>query len=104
MIAIHIITSSEHQALEIARWLLDKKLAHTSVDIDKQETLELVDEKLIRNISFKLQARTKALLYMTIEDGLKAEFASHPPYLYSTPIVNMDKELSRRIIEETQRV
>jgi uncharacterized protein involved in tolerance to divalent cations len=104
MIAIHIITSSEQQALEIAHWLLDKKLAHTSVDIDKQETLELSDGKLTRNISYKLQARTKALLYMTVEEGLKTEFSSHPPYLYSTPIVNMDKDLSRRIIEETQRV
>lgn len=102
MIAIHIITTNESQALAIAHWLLTKKLAHTTVDIDKQETLELKDSELTRNISYKLQARTKALLYTTIEEGLKREFADHPPYLYTTPIVNMDKELSKRIIEETQ--
>ena len=104
MIALHIITTNENQALEIAKWLLLNKLAHSSVDIDKQETLELVEGNLQRNVSYKLQARTKALLYMQVEDGLKAEFSSQPPYLYSTPIVNMDKDLSRRIIDETQRV
>ncbi len=104
MIAIHIITTSETQALAIAHWLLLKKLAHTMVDIDKQETLLLKDSGLIRTISYKLQARTKALLYTKIEEGLKLEFADHPPYLYSTPIVNMDKDLFKRIIEETQSV
>lgn len=101
MIAVHIITSSETQALSIAEWLIAGKMAYSTIDIDKQETLEMSNGQLNRNISYKLQARTKSLLYTTLEEGIKSKFSDNPPFIYSTPIVNMDKDFAQKIIQDT---
>jgi uncharacterized protein involved in tolerance to divalent cations len=102
MITVHIIIANEDQGRVISNWLLTEKLAFDSVDIDHQESFTLAAGVLVKTASWKLQLRTKALLYTQIEEGLKEQFATPvPPFIYSTPIVQMDQEMARRLREST---
>jgi hypothetical protein len=104
MITLHIITREESQINRIAEWLLKENLVHGGVDVDYQDTLVLENDQLVRKTTFKLQARTKSLLYNIIEGGLKSNFHDNPPYLYTTPIVNMDKDLAAALLEKTLKI
>lgn len=104
MITIHILAPSENSAEQIAKWLLTDKLVYLNVDIDQQETFILDHTGAIAKVkSYKLQARTKALLYSIIEKGLQTRFGSEP-FLYSTPIAAMDTAHSKLLIEGLQKV
>ncbi|MFN0033290.1 MAG: hypothetical protein ACKVOR_14100 [Flavobacteriales bacterium] len=105
MITIHIITSSEPQAAHVAEWLLRERLVYQNVDIDYQDTFVLNEAgKLDKSKTYKLQARTKALLFNAIEDGLRAKFGNDAPFLYSTPIVGMDAMRSKDLIDKLMKV
>jgi|GEM_PF-5277855 len=102
MITAHIIVSNENQALEIATWLLKERLAFDSVDIDQQESFTLHNGTLVKRISWKLQARTKSMLFELIDKGLHEQFTWESiPFLYCTPIVQMNTEMSSRLRAET---
>lgn len=98
MITIHIITDNEETLQGIAAWLLREKLVYENVDIDFQDTFVLENDEVIKSKTFKLQARTKALLFSQIESGLRETFKDKSPFLYSTPIVNMDAVLQKELI------
>jgi hypothetical protein len=104
MIVIHIITENENQVARIGEWLLREKLVHQSVDIDYQDSWKLADGALVKYATFKLSARTKALLFMAIEAGLTAQYGERGWCLYSTPVLNMDKENQTALINATVRV
>lgn len=104
MITLHIITREEGQINRIAEWLLKENLVHGGVDVDYQDTLVLEGETLVRKTTYKLQARTKSLLYNIIEGGLKSNFHENPPYLYTSPIVNMDKDLAADLMANTLKI
>ncbi len=105
MITIHIITKSETEAAEIAEWMLREKLVYQNVDIDHQDTFVLGDSgALEKSKTYKLQARTKALLFTAIESGLLSKFVSDPPFLYATPIVGMDAIRSKELVEKLVKV
>lgn len=98
MITIHIITDNEERSQSIAAWLLKEKLVYQNVDIDFQDTFVYKNGEVTKSKSYKLQARTKALLFTSIEQGLRETFEDEMPFIYSTPIVNMDADLQREII------
>jgi hypothetical protein len=105
MITIHIITQNEQQAAHIAEWLLRDRFVYENVDIDFQDTYILDHTgKLDKTQTFKLQARTKALLFHNIEEGLIAKFGDDAPFLYSTPIVGMDLRRSKELMERIVKV
>lgn len=105
MIVIHIITKDESHLAKIAEWLMKEKLVHGGVDIDYQDTFILDgNQKLQRSTTYKMQARSKASLFKMIEEGLKSNFFSEAPYLYSTPIVNMDRNRLQELMDQTLRV
>jgi uncharacterized protein involved in tolerance to divalent cations len=102
MITAHIIVSHEQQAKEIAEWLLKEKLAFDSVDVDQQESFQLISGSLVKRISWKLQTRTKAMLFERINETLHEQFSfESAPFLYCTPIVQMNQEMERRLRDET---
>ncbi|MFN8777491.1 MAG: divalent cation tolerance protein CutA [Flavobacteriales bacterium] len=102
MITAHIIVNHEEQAREIARWLLQERFAFDSVDVDEQESFTLINGALIKRVSWKLQARTKAMLFERIDKGLHELFSFESlPFFYCTPIVQMNAEMSRRLRDET---
>jgi len=98
MITIHIITENEEMLQTIAAWLLRERLVYKNVDIDFQDTFIYENNQLLKSKSYKLQARTKALLFSQIETGLRETFKDEMPFLYSTPIVNMDAAQQLEII------
>lgn len=105
MIVIHIITKKEEQLNQIAEWLIKEKLVHGGVDIDYQDTFVINEkEELVRTTTYKLQARTKGLLFNLIEAGLRSNFHEDTPYLYSTPIVNMDRIQSKELTDSTLKI
>lgn len=104
MITLHIITRKEEQINKIAEWLLRENLVHMGVDVDYQDTIVLENNELKRVTTYKLQARTKSLLFNIIEGGLKSNFHEDPPYLYTSPIVNMDMELAKDLKEKTLQI
>ena len=104
MITIHIISEEESVISKMAEWLLRENLVHESVDLDFQDMWKLRDGNLVKTAAYKLSARTKALLFSTIEAGLSANFPQQRLCLYSTPVINMDKQNQQALIMSTLRV
>jgi len=91
MVLLHIISNNREQASEIADVLVEKKLVLAAVTFQEVSVKErnpsgeivIVDQVL-------MIARTKGILFNTIETCLREIFPTNRPVLYSIPIVNMN--------------
>lgn len=105
MVLLHIITNNRDQAIEIVDFLTEDKLMLHAVIIEK-----LTGRKRGKDGTFQDQdqilviGQTKALLFNTIDELLREKYKQHMPVLYSLPIINMDWEQSRELINETLKV
>lgn len=48
--------------------------------------------------------KTKALLFNTIDELLKEKYKDNMPVIYSLPIVNMDWEQSKNLVNDVAKV
>lgn len=105
MILLHIITNSRDQAIEIIDFLTEDKLMLHAVIIEN-----LTGRKRAKDGTYQdheqilVIGQTKALLFNTIDELLREKYKQHMPVLYSLPIINMDWEQSRELINETLKV
>lgn len=104
MIVLNVTSESEKQIVRIASILLQERLA---IDVNVRRNLERAgwQEGSLRfhNIH-QLTAKSKALLFTTIQKRLQQEFAPNMPELYSIPIVNMDWEQAEKLVKDLQPV
>ena len=105
MISLTIITKTLDQSNEIIHLLLEKRLVIEGTIQKNTSCFRLDTDKNIEETdSVMLICTTKALLFTDIDELLREKYKNNLPVLYSVPIVNMDWEQSKELIEETQRV
>ncbi len=51
-----------------------------------------------------MTGKTKALLFNSIDEIIKKHYPDNPPVLYATPIVQMEWEQSRRLLDNVAKV
>jgi hypothetical protein len=87
MITVEIINSNESLAIDISKYVLEKKYAlETHIDTNKKICISS-ELKTIR-----LFFLTKALLFDTISNDLKEKYKSDSLIIYATPVSHVDKE------------
>ena len=105
MISLTIITKSYSQSNEIIQLLLKERLVIEGTIQNKTNWFRLDEnENVIEGDSSVLICTTKGLLFNKIDMLLREQYKNEMPTLYSTPIVNMDWDQSKILIEETQTV
>lgn len=105
MIFLRISSRNEQKIELIAEILLKEKLA---IDLNLKrnvERLESINGKVKSTKIWMLTAKTKALLFLTIEKRFREEFKNDTmPELYSTPIVNMDWKQAEHLSASLKQV
>lgn len=105
MVLAHILAHNKNQALTIIDILINKNLFLDAVISEKtiytkNETTGQLDAKSHPLII----ARTKALLFQTIDQELKKHYPNHMPGLYAVPIVYMNEDQAHEIREKTAKI
>ena len=105
MVLLHIITNNRDQAIEIIDSLSENKLMLHGVIIEKLTGRKKTKDGAYQDVEQILViGQTKALLFNTIDELLREKYKQDMPVLYSVPIVNMDWEQSKELINETLKV
>ena len=104
MIFLRIVSKSESKIEEIAKLLLSEKLA-IDVNIKRHvERAELVNGELTCTRITLLTAKTKSLLFDSIDKRLNEEYPYHMPEIYAMPIMQMDwkqaNELKKDVVSK----
>lgn len=105
MILAHIMVKTKRQAKEIVTLLLAQKLVYSAsittkkVYINNRQTDEVSSEK-----QTVIAGKTKALLFSTINEILRTNYAENMPILYAVPIIYMDEEQIQMLREKTAKV
>ena len=101
---LHIISDKEDQAMGIADLLLEKELMLEATIFEKVTERKKINNQ-IKSINKTLVIRkTKALLFNSIEELLKEEYKENMPVIYSLPIVFMDWERSKELVNEVTKI
>ncbi|MDF1673731.1 MAG: hypothetical protein P1U41_09505 [Vicingaceae bacterium] len=105
MILLHIISDEEEQALEIVDILMEQNLLLEAVLLEKVTVRKKTKEGNPISISQTLiMGKTKALLFTSIDELLKVRYKEKMPVIYSTPIVHMDWEQSKELVNEVAKI
>ena len=105
MILLHIITDKEDQAIEIVDFLLDKKMLLEAVLLEKVTVRKKKGtENPISSSQTLVMGKTKALLFNTIDELIKEKYPDNMPIIYSTPIVHMDWDQSKELVNEVAKI
>jgi len=104
MIFLRIVSKSEHKVLQIAELLLSENLA-IDVNIKRNaERAEMVNGKLVITPVFLLTAKTKAVLFETIDDLLNEMYPKNLPEVYALPIMQMDWKQAKNLASDVRSV
>lgn len=102
MIFLRIVGSSELQIEQAAELLLTEKLV-IDVNIKRHiERAQLVEGKLECTRVFLLTAKTRAVLFATIDKLMNKEFKGQIPEVYALPIVEMDWNQADQLRKEVK--
>ena len=105
MVLLHILTENEKKANEIVDYLLSKKMIINAILLEKVKVRKKTKVGLIQNEEqIMIMAKTKALLFTSIDTLLKQKYREEMPVLYSVPIVHMDWDQADELMQETEKV
>jgi len=90
MIQLHIISRVPKQIRDIENLLINENFITGATVIDTLSSYKNEDGEIKTVSTNLLIGRTKASLFNTIEDHLKAMYGDKIPVIYGLPIVNMD--------------
>jgi len=91
-------------AEKLATVLMEKHLLlFPTLDTDHEE-LTWVDDRLLRSSQLLLQGMSKALLYRELERTAMDLLGHDLVRMYALPVVNMDPEAQRQLLEQTAKV
>jgi len=105
MISITIISDTFEQSDEIIRLLLDNRLVIDGTIKTNTRCYKLdTNKNVVVADSVVLLCTTKALLFSKIDEFLRERYKNNLPVIHSVPIVNMDWEQSKTLVEKTQSI
>ncbi|MFT4602759.1 MAG: hypothetical protein ACI857_002946 [Arenicella sp.] len=98
------MTTSIDSAEKITDYLLREKLILEAVIQDEVRTRELVNDKIITSKKVQISSLTKALLFERINSELKEKFKGLVFTIHSMPVVYMDWERQKELIQQVTNV
>jgi uncharacterized protein involved in tolerance to divalent cations len=104
MIRVHITTTSETAAREIAASLLRERLATDIRLSDNKQMLVAEGFSWVEEREYTVSANTKALLYGDIEELMEQNFSNSYRLLWAIPIVHMPQKLAAQLRSKTRPV
>jgi hypothetical protein len=105
MILLHIIADEEDQAIEIIDFLMEKNMIIEAVLLETVSVRKKKENQKPENTTQTLvMGKTKALLFNSIDQLLREKYQENMPIIYSTPIVNMDWEQSKKLVSDVAKV
>jgi uncharacterized protein involved in tolerance to divalent cations len=100
MIFLRILSKSEAKIEAIAKLLLSEKLV-IDVNIKRHvERAELIDGELKCTRIVLLTAKTKAVLFDSLDKLLNDKYPNHMPEVYAMPIMQMDWKQANELKKE----
>ncbi|MCT4622094.1 MAG: divalent cation tolerance protein CutA [Schleiferiaceae bacterium] len=103
MITLRVCSPNKTTLISIANQLLKEKLVIDINLVADISRLKRTKGQLKESIVHEMQAKTKALLFPTIDEYIRKNF-SPVPEIYSSPIVHMDWEQSHQLVKEVKNV
>jgi hypothetical protein len=105
MILLHVISDDEQQAIEIVDFLMEENLLLEAVCLEKVLVRKKKDSGKPESVNRTLiMGKTKSLLFNRIDEMLKDKYQDKRPVIYSIPIVQMDWEESKKLVDEVAKV
>lgn len=101
MILVYLISNSADEAEDIAMSLLKKKLIYSANIINKAKSMRWEKEKIVTLERTIVLAKTKAVLYPSIEKTIKEIQTTGTVVLFSMPLSQMSKDLFENIQTNT---
>lgn len=104
MIMLYVLSEDASQIEEIAHDLLNTRLI-SSVNIDwNRDRYVKINGGIEKKKLNVMTAVTKALLFETIDLRLRSQYPNHMPEVFSTPIIHIDWDLAKSLIESVEKV
>lgn len=104
MIFLRILSKDKQQIEQIAALLLREKLAIDVTMKHQFDRMELNNDELVSSDIYLLTAKTKGLLFPSIDQKLQNLFHGNMPEVYSLPIVHMDWEQAELLTSEVKSI
>ncbi len=105
MMSLTIIAKDTEQAEQVATYLVKEKLVIEANLIENTNCYRLnKNQEVVKKSTTFLICTTKSLLFNQIDENLKGMYGKDMPVMYSVPIINMDWEQSKILVEGTQKV
>jgi len=104
MIVLNIQSDDRKQLDEAAELLLKERLV---IDINIRSDIErytMKEGKVDKRMHHVMRARTKSLLFPTIEKLLRTQFKINMPELFSVPIIHMDWDQTLQLRDDLEEV
>lgn len=104
MIMLYVLSEDASQIENIAHDLLNSRLI-SSVNIDwNRDRYVAANGKIEKKKLNVMTAVTKALLFDTIDSRLRNQYSQNMPEVFSTPIIHIDWDLAKSLIENVEKV
>jgi len=101
---LYVLSEDASQIEKIAYDLLSNRLI-SSVNIDRNRDRYISNNGIIEKKNLNVMtAVTKSLLFETIDLRLRAQYPNHMPEVFSTPIIHIDWDLAKSLIESVEKV
>jgi uncharacterized protein involved in tolerance to divalent cations len=101
---LYVLSEDAAQIENIAHDLLNSRLIST-VNIDwNRDRYIAVNGKIEKKKLNVMTAVTKALLFDTIDSRLRNQYSQNMPEVFSTPIIHIDWDLAKSLIENVEKV
>lgn len=105
MMSLTIIAKDTRQAEEVAMYLVKEKLVIEANVIENSSCFRLENnQEVVKSSTAVLICTTKSLLFNQIDEYLKGMYGEDMPEMYSVPIIYMDWEQSKSLVEGTKKV
>jgi uncharacterized protein involved in tolerance to divalent cations len=101
---LYVLSEDASQIENIAHDLLNSRLI-SSVNIDwNRDRYVAANGKIEKKKLNVMTAVTKALLFETIDSRLRNQYSQNMPEVFSTPIIHIDWDLAKSLIENVEKV
>jgi uncharacterized protein involved in tolerance to divalent cations len=101
---LYVLSEDASQIENIAHDLLNSRLI-SSVNIDwNRDRYVAANGKIEKKKLNVMTAVTKALLFDTIDSRLRNQYSQNMPEVFSTPIIHIDWDLAKSLIENVEKV
>ncbi|MEO0527426.1 MAG: divalent cation tolerance protein CutA [Bacteroidota bacterium] len=104
MIVIHILCSEKSEAETIIELLIEEQLIWNATISKKTFYEEKDKERIGTNDKFLITAKTRSLLFQSVNHLLRDIYKDHMPLLYCIPIVYMDPQQSDMLLKQTLKI